>query len=145
MITNNNKIEGPCTVKCQTCNKVGHLTRNCRNKGTTNGSNLQPVSVTCHACGDKGHYRNQCPKANNNAHERAYLMRDKNAQQDPNVVTGTFILNQHLARVLFDSGADKRFVSISLASMLNIPPITLDATYDIEMADGNLVGTNTVI
>ncbi|GJQ90319.1 putative reverse transcriptase domain-containing protein [Tanacetum coccineum] len=43
------------------------------------------------------------------------------------------------------SGADKSFVSISLASMLNIPPITLDTTYDIEMADGNLVGTNTVI
>ncbi|GJS51350.1 putative reverse transcriptase domain-containing protein [Tanacetum coccineum] len=41
--------------------------------------------------------------------------------------------------------ADKSFVSISLASMLNIPPITLDTTYDIEMADGNLVGTNTVI
>ncbi|GJX95435.1 putative reverse transcriptase domain-containing protein [Tanacetum coccineum] len=37
------------------------------------------------------------------------------------------------------------FISISLASMLNIPPITLDTTYDIEMADGNLVGTNTVI
>ncbi|GJW67460.1 putative reverse transcriptase domain-containing protein [Tanacetum coccineum] len=35
-------------------------------------------------------------------------------------------------------GADKSFVSISLASMLNIPPITLDITYDIEMADGNL-------
>nr|GEU43145.1 reverse transcriptase domain-containing protein [Tanacetum cinerariifolium] len=42
-------------------------------------------------------------------------------------------------------GADKSFVSISLASMLNIPPITLDITYDIEMADGNLVGTNTII
>ncbi|GJS04281.1 reverse transcriptase domain-containing protein [Tanacetum coccineum] len=42
-------------------------------------------------------------------------------------------------------GADKSFVSISLASKLNIPPITLDTTYDIEMADGNLVGTNTVI
>ncbi|GJS37651.1 putative reverse transcriptase domain-containing protein [Tanacetum coccineum] len=41
--------------------------------------------------------------------------------------------------------ADKRFVSISLAYMLNIPPITLDTTYDIEMADGNLVGTNTII
>ncbi|GKF04245.1 hypothetical protein Tco_0034913, partial [Tanacetum coccineum] len=41
--------------------------------------------------------------------------------------------------------ADKSFVSISLASMLNIPPITLDTTYDIEMDDGNLVGTNTVI
>ncbi|GKD88117.1 putative reverse transcriptase domain-containing protein [Tanacetum coccineum] len=42
-------------------------------------------------------------------------------------------------------GADKSFLSISLASMINIPPITLDTTYDIEMADGNLVGTNTVI
>ncbi|GKD48899.1 putative reverse transcriptase domain-containing protein, partial [Tanacetum coccineum] len=29
--------------------------------------------------------------------------------------------------------------------MLNIPPIILDTTYDIEMANGNLVGTNTVI
>ncbi|GJS27525.1 putative reverse transcriptase domain-containing protein [Tanacetum coccineum] len=135
---------GPA-LQVPTCNKVGHLIRNCKNKGPATGSNLQLVSVTCHACGEKGHYKNQCPKANNSAHGRAYLLRDKNAHQDPNVVTGTFLLNQHLARVLFDSGADKSFVSISLASMLNIPPITLDTTYDIEMADGNLVGTNTVI
>ncbi|GJZ75575.1 reverse transcriptase domain-containing protein [Tanacetum coccineum] len=99
--------EGPCTVKCQTCNKAGHLTRNCRNKGPATGSNLQPVSVTCHACGEKGHYKSQCSRANNNAYGRAYLLRDKNAHQDPNVVT--------------------------------------DATYDIEMVDRNLVGTNTVI
>ncbi|GKA52534.1 putative reverse transcriptase domain-containing protein [Tanacetum coccineum] len=76
---------------------------------------------------------------------RAYMLRDRNAHQDPNVVTGMFLLNQHLARVLFDSGADKSFVSISLASMLNIPPITIDTFYNIEMADGNLVSTNTVI
>ncbi|GKC10998.1 hypothetical protein Tco_1007780, partial [Tanacetum coccineum] len=61
--------------------------RNCKNKGPATGSNLQPVSVTCHACGEKGHYINQWPKANNNAHGRAYLLRDKNAHQDPNVVT----------------------------------------------------------
>ncbi|GJS72371.1 putative reverse transcriptase domain-containing protein [Tanacetum coccineum] len=135
---------GPCTVKCQTCNRVGHLTRNCKNKGPATGSNQQPVSVICHACGEKGHYNYQCSKTNNNAHGRAYLLRDKNAHRDPNVVTGTFLLNQHLARVLFDSGADKSFVSITLASMLNIPPITLDSTYDIEMP-WNLVGTKTVI
>nr|GEV72551.1 retrotransposon protein, putative, Ty3-gypsy subclass [Tanacetum cinerariifolium] len=41
-------------------------------------------------------------------------------------------------------GANKSFVSISLTSMLNITSITLDTTYDIEMVDGNLVGTNTV-
>ncbi|GKA13302.1 putative reverse transcriptase domain-containing protein [Tanacetum coccineum] len=136
---------GPCTIKCQTCNRVGHLTRNCRNKGPATGSNQQPVSVICHACREKGHYNYQCSKTNNSVHGRAYLPRDKNVHRDPNVVTGTFLLNQHLARVLFDSGADKSFVSISLASMLNIPPITLDTTYDIEMANGNLVGTNTVI
>ncbi|GJS41499.1 putative nucleotidyltransferase, ribonuclease H [Tanacetum coccineum] len=136
---------GPCTVKCQTCNKVGHLTRNCRNKGPATGSILQLVLVTCHACGEKGHYRNQCPKANNSAHGRAYLLRDKNAHQEPNVVTGTFLLNQHLARVLFDSGANKSFVSISPASKLNIPLITLDTTYDIKMADGNLLDSFDVV
>ncbi|GJZ72386.1 putative reverse transcriptase domain-containing protein [Tanacetum coccineum] len=37
------------------------------------------------------------------------------------------------------------FISTSLASMLNIPLVTIDTFYDIEMADGNLVSTNTVI
>ncbi|GJT57895.1 reverse transcriptase domain-containing protein [Tanacetum coccineum] len=136
----------PCTVKCNTCNKVGHLTKNYRNKGPATGSNLLLVIVTCHACGEKGHYANQCRKTtNNNAQGRAYMLRDRNAHQDPNVVMSMFLLNQHLARVLFDSGADKSFVSISLASMLNIPPITIDTFYNIEMADRNLVSTNTVI
>ncbi|GJR95610.1 reverse transcriptase domain-containing protein [Tanacetum coccineum] len=67
---------------------VGHLTKNCKNKGPATGSNQQPVSVSCHACGEKGHYNYQCSKANNNSHERAYLLRDKNAHRDPNVVTG---------------------------------------------------------
>ncbi|GJS93063.1 reverse transcriptase domain-containing protein [Tanacetum coccineum] len=137
---------GPCTVKCNICNKVGHLTRNCRNKGPTTRSNQQPVSVICHACGRKGHYANQCQKTtNNNAQGRAYMLRDMNTHRDPNVFTCMFLLNQYLARVLFDSGADKSFVSISLASMINIPPITIDTFYNIEMADRNLVSTNTVI
>ncbi|GKD25010.1 putative reverse transcriptase domain-containing protein [Tanacetum coccineum] len=58
-------------------------------KGPATGSNLLPVTVTYHACGEKGHYENQCRKTtNNNAHGRAYLLRDKNAHRDPNVVTG---------------------------------------------------------
>ncbi|GJX32082.1 putative reverse transcriptase domain-containing protein [Tanacetum coccineum] len=115
------------------------------NKRPATRSNQLPVTVICHACGEKGHYTNQCRKTNINAQGRAYMLRNKNAYQDPNVVTGTFLLNQHLARVLFDSGEDKSFISISLASMLNIPPITIDTFYDTEMADGNLVSTNTVI
>nr|GEX65194.1 putative reverse transcriptase domain-containing protein [Tanacetum cinerariifolium] len=94
---------------------------------------------------EKGHYTNQCRKTNINTQGRAYLLRDKNVHQEPKVVMGMFLLNQHLARVLFDSRADKSFISLSFASMLNISPITIDAFYDIEMADGNLVSTNTVI
>nr|GEU83990.1 reverse transcriptase domain-containing protein [Tanacetum cinerariifolium] len=136
---------GPCTIRCRVCNKVGHLTKNYRNKGPATGSNLQPVSVICHSCGEKGHYQSQCSKTNINANGRTYLLIDKNAHQDPNVVTGTFLLNHRPARTLFDSGADSSFVSISFASMLNIPSITLDTTYNIDMADGNLMSTNTVI
>nr|GEY13012.1 reverse transcriptase domain-containing protein [Tanacetum cinerariifolium] len=137
---------GPCTIKCNTCNKVGHMTRNCKNKGPATESNLLPVTVTFHACGEKGHYANQFRKTtNNNAQGRAYMLRDMNAHRDSNVVTGMFLLNQHLARVLFDFGADKSFKSIYLAFMLNIPPTTLDTFYNIEMANENLVNISTVI
>ncbi|GJT19103.1 putative reverse transcriptase domain-containing protein [Tanacetum coccineum] len=67
--------------------RMGHLSKNCRSKKPATGSNQLPVTVVCHACGEKGHYTNQCQKTNINAQGRAYMLRDKNAQQDPNVVT----------------------------------------------------------
>nr|GFC33194.1 putative reverse transcriptase domain-containing protein [Tanacetum cinerariifolium] len=69
------------------------------------------------------------PKGKQQYPWKSILAEDKNAHQDLNVVTGTFLLNQHLARVLFDSGADKSFISISLASMLNVPLITIDGSF----------------
>ncbi|GJR36896.1 reverse transcriptase domain-containing protein [Tanacetum coccineum] len=148
--TNNhyNKTEGKKLVEPMLLlhqKTVGHLSKNCQNKKPATGSNQLLVTVVCHACGEKGHYTNQCRKTNINAQGRAYMLKDRNAQQDPNVVTGMFLLNQHLVKVLFDSGADRSFISISLASKLKILSITIDTFYDIEMADGNLVSTNTVI
>ncbi|GKB29830.1 putative reverse transcriptase domain-containing protein [Tanacetum coccineum] len=64
--------------------------KNCRNKKPATGSNQLLVTVVCHACGEKGHYTNQCRKTNINAQGRAYILKDRNAQQDPNVVTDTF-------------------------------------------------------
>ncbi|GJR93422.1 putative reverse transcriptase domain-containing protein [Tanacetum coccineum] len=121
---------GPCNVKCNTCNKVGHLTKNCRNKGPATRSNLLPVTVTCHACGEKGNYANRCLKTtNNNAQGRAYMLKDRNAHQDLNLVTGMFLLNQHLARVFFDFGADKSFgATLTLLNQLfkiDLMPIKL--------------------
>ncbi|GJY89362.1 reverse transcriptase domain-containing protein [Tanacetum coccineum] len=98
----------PCTVKCQTCNKVGHLTRNYENKGPANRSNLQPVFVTCHTCGEKGHYKIQCSRANYNAYGRAYLLRDKNAHQDPNVVTGINLERYKVVKVCEEENDKQR-------------------------------------
>nr|GEW14701.1 putative reverse transcriptase domain-containing protein [Tanacetum cinerariifolium] len=52
---------------------------------------------------------------------------------------------ERIESVFSRSRADKSFISLSFASMLNISPITIDAFYDVEMAVGNLVSTNTVI
>nr|GEU47554.1 reverse transcriptase domain-containing protein [Tanacetum cinerariifolium] len=39
---------------------------------------------------EKGHYTNQCQKTNINAQGRAFLLRDRNAHQDLNIVTDAF-------------------------------------------------------
>ncbi|GJZ90755.1 reverse transcriptase domain-containing protein [Tanacetum coccineum] len=93
--TGNRPLCKKCTLKCNIYNKVGHLTKNCRNKGPATGSNLLPVTVTCHACGEKGHYANQCQNTTNNiAQGRAYMLRDSNAHQNPNVVTGLSVYSK---------------------------------------------------
>ncbi|GJS27744.1 reverse transcriptase domain-containing protein [Tanacetum coccineum] len=124
---------------------VSHLSKDCQNKRLATGSNQLQVTVVYHACREKGHYTNQCRKTNINAQGRAYMLKDRNAQQDPNVVTNMFLLNQHLVKVLFDSEADRSFISISLVFKLNLPSITIDTFYDIKIANGNLVSTNTII
>nr|GEY42480.1 hypothetical protein [Tanacetum cinerariifolium] len=62
-----------------------------------------------------------------------------------NVVAGTFLLNNHCASILFDIGADNSFVSTTFSSLININPSTLDCSYDVELANGQIVGVNTII
>ncbi|GJV97136.1 putative reverse transcriptase domain-containing protein, partial [Tanacetum coccineum] len=81
------------------------------NKGPATGSNLLPMTVTCYSCGEKGHYANQYQKTtNNNAQGKAYMMRDRNAHQDPNVfmetcfdvVIGMDWLSKYHTRIICD-------------------------------------------
>ncbi|GKC72696.1 putative reverse transcriptase domain-containing protein [Tanacetum coccineum] len=52
---------------------------------------------------EKGYYANQCQKTtNNNAQGRAYMLRDRNARQDPNVVTDTFYNIEMADKTYFD-------------------------------------------
>ncbi|GJV91689.1 reverse transcriptase domain-containing protein [Tanacetum coccineum] len=113
---------GPCTIKCNTCNNVGHLTKNCRNKGPVTGSNLLPVTVTCHAYGEKGNYANQCRKTtNNNAQGRAYMLRDRNAHQDPNVVT--VIEKKSDEKRLENIPVVREFLKKILEDLPGLPPV----------------------
>nr|GEX46459.1 hypothetical protein [Tanacetum cinerariifolium] len=127
--------------------EVGHEEKDC--KARPPGPGVTPLQdVVCFGYGDKGYYKNKCPKGknqqNDGARARAYVVVE-NAQKNPNVVTGTFILNDHYAGILFDSGAEKSFVSTEFTPFNNIAPATLNNSYKVELADGKVVSTNTVL
>ncbi|GJR00728.1 putative reverse transcriptase domain-containing protein [Tanacetum coccineum] len=92
---------------------------------------------------------NYCPKKKDpqgeEARGRAYVIKDTEKQQGPNVVTGTFLLNNRYATVLFDSGSDKSFVNTSFSHLIDINPVTLDTSYEVELADGRVASTNTIL
>nr|GFB63758.1 putative reverse transcriptase domain-containing protein [Tanacetum cinerariifolium] len=64
---------------------------------------------------------------------------------DSNVVTGTFLLNNRYASILFDTGADRSFISTAFSSLIDIIPTPLDNHYDVELADRKIVGINPII
>ncbi|GJZ29025.1 putative reverse transcriptase domain-containing protein [Tanacetum coccineum] len=63
----------------------------------------------------------------------------------PNVVMGTFLLNNRYGTVLFDSGSDKSFVSTSFSTLINITPVKVNTSYEVELVNGKIVSTNTVL
>ncbi|GKA10363.1 putative reverse transcriptase domain-containing protein [Tanacetum coccineum] len=62
-----------------------------------------------------------------------------------NVVAGTFLLNDRYAYILFDTGADRSFVSTAFSSQIDITPSTLDHYYDVELADGRIIGVKCLL
>ncbi|GKE43188.1 putative reverse transcriptase domain-containing protein, partial [Tanacetum coccineum] len=162
---------GPCTQKCHKCNKVGDFARDCRSFGNTNVANVQrdnkaiPKRNGCFECGAPGHFKRDCPKlknkdgGNGNAQGWVYAVgnaeKNGNASRNPdsNVVTGTFLLNNRYtfllnnryASILFDTGVDRSFISTTFSSLINIAPTPLENSYDVELADGKIVGIDTII
>ncbi|GKD73632.1 putative reverse transcriptase domain-containing protein [Tanacetum coccineum] len=97
----------------------------------------------------QGHTRNRCPRKVKKEEVgevlgRAYAIKDAEPQ-GPNMVTGTFLLNNLYAFVLFDLGSDRSFMDTRFSSMLNINPVKIRASYEVELADGRVVSTNTVL
>ncbi|GKD76481.1 putative reverse transcriptase domain-containing protein [Tanacetum coccineum] len=60
-------------------------------------------------------------------------------------MTSMFILNNHYATTLFDSGADYSFISTTFLPLLDIEPSDLGFSYEIKIASGQLVEIDKVI
>ncbi|GKA15919.1 hypothetical protein Tco_0695666 [Tanacetum coccineum] len=103
--------DGPCASKCHKCNRVGHLARDWT---------LQEGFLKL----KNKNYGNQ--GRNGNAPAKVYAVGRTRINPDSNVVTGTFLLNNRYASVLFDTSADRSFVSTAFSSQIDITPSTLD-------------------
>nr|GFC05029.1 hypothetical protein [Tanacetum cinerariifolium] len=117
----------------------------------------------CYECGRPGHFRKDCPKLRNQNHgnqtrnktgnktggnevtAKAYAIGGGGTNLDSNVVTGTFLLNNCYASMLFDSRADRSFVSTTFSALLDVAPSTLDTSYAVELVDGRISETNIVL
>ncbi|GJY97825.1 putative reverse transcriptase domain-containing protein [Tanacetum coccineum] len=104
----------------------------------------------------QGNFKRECPKLKNNKNRGNQVGNDKapakvyavgHAGTNPgsNVVTGTFLLNNRYASILFDTGVDRSFMSTAFSSQMDITPSTLDHYYDVELADGRIIGLNTIL
>ncbi|GKB83639.1 putative reverse transcriptase domain-containing protein [Tanacetum coccineum] len=136
-----------------------------------NARNPTAARGACFECGGTDHFKAACPRLNqaqrpgggrpnqvvaidggqgrgnngNRARGGAFMLGAEEARQDPNIVTGTFTLNNHYATTLFDSGADYSFVSTAFTPLLGIESSNLGFSYEIEIASGQLVEINKVI
>ncbi|KAJ9544641.1 LOW QUALITY PROTEIN: hypothetical protein OSB04_024348 [Centaurea solstitialis] len=134
------------------CKQLGHSTQYCRK-----GEAIPSEGKKCFECGSPNHFRSKCPKMGQGsrnsmdgsqgsrtntvnqgtqARGRAFVIGTEEARQDPRVITGTFLINDHYAPVIFDSGADRSFVSLGFRPLIPLASESLDEVYSIELADG---------
>nr|GEU86924.1 hypothetical protein [Tanacetum cinerariifolium] len=72
---------GPCTVKCGNCKRVGHIKRYFRTSAhaiikRAPIANQKPV-VTCFRCGAQGHFKSKCPRLKNQNHDNQKVKEGK--------------------------------------------------------------------
>nr|GEZ85475.1 hypothetical protein [Tanacetum cinerariifolium] len=135
-----------CAPKCGKCKRYVHTTMNCRvntnnNNNNNNNNNKNQKAGACYECGNTGHIKKNCPKLKNHrngsvngvAQGRVYALGGRDASPDSNVITSKFLLNNSYAKILFDTGADRSFVSTTFSALIDIISTTLENHYDVEL------------
>ncbi|GKA29605.1 putative reverse transcriptase domain-containing protein [Tanacetum coccineum] len=115
----------------------------------------KPLCPKCNYHHD-GHFKRECPKLKNNNNQgnlagnvnapaKVYAVGHVGTNPDSNIMTGMFLVNNRYASILFDTGSDRSFMSIAFSSQIDITPTALDHYYDVELADGRIIGLNTIL
>ncbi|GKB26570.1 putative reverse transcriptase domain-containing protein [Tanacetum coccineum] len=144
-------------------NNHGHFARDCRSSRNTNVANTQKGNGEnskgngCFECRAPGNFKRDCPKlknkdgGNGSAQGWVYTVgnaeKKGNASRDPdsNVVTGMVLLNNRYASILFETGANRSFISYVFSSLIDIAQTPLENSYDVELADRNIVRVDTIM
>nr|GEX51326.1 putative reverse transcriptase domain-containing protein [Tanacetum cinerariifolium] len=154
--SNRNMYTRDCTSRPANANNNNNNNRNNNNNTNNNNhnNNNNKKGNGCYECGAQGHFKRNYPKlknnnrdnqgGNNNAQARVYVNQNVGANPN-NIVAGTFLLHNRYAYILFDTGADRSFVSTTFSSQIDIAPIALDHHYNVEIADGRIIGLNTIM
>ncbi|GKE97554.1 putative reverse transcriptase domain-containing protein [Tanacetum coccineum] len=140
---------------CPTAPNAIFTTMACAPRSATSATNSQREWFF--ECGAPGHFKRDCSKLKNmdggNGNAQGWVYAVGNAEKkgnasgklDSNVVTGTFLLNNHYASILFDTSADRSFMSTAFSSLIEIVPTPLDNSHDVELVDGKIVRIDTII
>ncbi|GKD13213.1 putative reverse transcriptase domain-containing protein, partial [Tanacetum coccineum] len=112
----NSHHNGQCPPKCQKCQRTGHWEKDCRVR--VPGVGVTPLQyVICYGCGEKGHFKDKCLKGRN--------------QQNEGARARDYVV--------------KSFVSSTFTPFIDIAPTALNTSYEVELVDGKVVSTNTVL
>ncbi|KAJ9545159.1 hypothetical protein OSB04_024866 [Centaurea solstitialis] len=138
----------PSLITCYKCGKTGHSSRDCR-----------VAARLCFRCFQPGHFAHECPNAAASTQlsgvaplkaieagpakkveipkgrARVFQLTAEEAKVEPEVVTGIFPVNSKPALVLFDTGANKSFVSTSFCKGFSNVMGRLDEPLEVEIAD----------
>ncbi|GJS96007.1 putative reverse transcriptase domain-containing protein, partial [Tanacetum coccineum] len=111
---------GQCAPKCGKYKRYGHATTNCR--VNTNNNNKNQKVGACYECGNTGHLRRDCLKLKNHGNGNG----NDTAQ----------------GRAYALGGRDAKPETLTLMSFHHRK---LESHYDVELADGKIIGVNTII